>query len=183
MKKMFLLLSTFMFVLFMYSAPVSAAYYGQFSSLLGDDYKAIYWAHFIFEQNNDPNIGYKCSKDEKGNNMISCGYTNKDGIKTLETLVFNDDDMAVEYSVLLTFNDYNKLAEKVKEEDDFLHRIGTVYYDNQGGAGSSDWEYVYAYYVCNYNLLIDKKYTPRGEYKASLRFIDNKFDKIESGIY
>lgn len=183
MKKMFLLLPTFMFVLFMYSAPVSAAYYGQFSSLLGDDYKSIYWAHFIFEQNNDPNIGYKCAKDEKGNDMIACGYINKDGIKTLEALTFNDDGMAVEYSVLLTFNDYNELTEKVKEEDDFLHSVGEVHYKDFGLAWAADWEYVYTYCAKGYYLVITKKYTPRGEYKASLRFIDNKFDKIESGIY
>lgn len=182
MKKMFLLLSTFMFVLFMYSAPVSAAYYGQFSSLLGDDYKAIYWAHFIFEQNNDPSIKYKTGINSDGYDEIYCVYNN-DGIKTAECLTFNDDGMAVSYSVLQKFNDYNKLINAVKEEDEFLHRIGVVIYDNQGGAGSSDWEYYYTYYVHDYSLLIIKKYTPRGEYKASLRFIDNKFDKIESGIY
>lgn len=64
-----------------------------------------------------------------------------------------------------------------------MHSIGTVIYDAQGTAHTSDWEYQYAYYAKDYGLLIVKQYTPRGEYKASLRFIDDKFDRIERSIY
>lgn len=164
MKKIFSLLLTLVLVLFMYSSPVSAAYYGKFSSLLGKD------------------IVYRTSTDSNGYDEMYCFYYNND-IKTLETLTFNDEGMSVRYTVLQQFNDYNELINAVKKEDEFLHSIGTVIYDAQGTAHTSDWEYQYAYYAKDYGLLIAKQYTPRGEYKASLRFIDDKFDRIERSIY
>lgn len=181
MKKIFSLLFTLVLVLFIYSSSVSAAYYGKFSSLLGKDYDMLFQTYFIFAQNN-PNIVYKTSTDRNGYDEISCFYYNND-IGTLETLTFNDEGMSVRYTVLQKFNDYNELMDAVKKEDEFLHSIGTVHYDNQGTAGTSDWEYFYIYCVRNYSLFIIKRYTPRGEYKASLRFIDDKFDRIERSIY
>lgn len=181
MKKIFSLLLTLVLVLFMYSSPVSAAYYGKFSSLLGKDYDMLFQTYFIFAQNN-PNIVYRTSTDSNGYDEIYCFYYNND-IKTLETLTFNDEGMSVRYTVLQQFNDYNELINAVKKEDEFLHSIGTVIYDAQGTAHTSDWEYQYAYYAKDYGLLIAKQYTPRGEYKASLRFIDDKFDRIERSIY
>ena len=176
MKKLILSVLSFMFVFSTYLSPVNASYSGKMSFLLGEDYDDVK-SNYI----HDPDAQYFFKVDDQGYDYIACVYRDYD-TTILEMLSFNDEKMSIEYSISKTFNDYDELMEEVRDDDEILHEKGNVIYYN-GIASVKTWEFLYLYQIDGYTLNFIKKYTPRGEYKASLDLIDRKFDRIQRGYY
>lgn len=176
MKKLFLSVLSFMFVFSTYLSPVNASYSGKMSFLLGEDYDDV-----KSNYTHDPDAQYFFKVDDQGYDYIGCAYRDYN-IMIFETLSFNDEGMSTEYIISKVFNDYDELMKEVKEDDEFLHEKGNVIYHN-GIASVQTWEFLYLYRIDGYKIMFIKKYTPRGEYKASLDLIDRKFDRIQRGYY
>lgn len=176
MRKLILAVLSFAFIFSVYLSPANAAHSGKMSFLLGEDYDYI-----KSNYTHDPDAQYSFEVDSQGYDCITCFYKYYD-ITIFEVLYFNDEKMSTAYTIFKTFNDYNELMEEVKVDDAFLHEKGNVLYRN-GLAYTETWEFSYLYKVEGYTLMFVKRYTPRGEYKASLDLIDSKFDRIQRGYY